>query len=127
MKTLRTSLVALLMLGILGCKDAPPQVDKGVRRVNPPRGSTISYIPVPPRTVLLASEINKIPAHQISNACYAVYVDERPTYDYAHDIHLFLVADDGKVTTLFHGNGFPDFHLQREDGSLISGGEWRKY
>ncbi len=62
------------------------------------RGSAISCTPVPAETTLLANSMNHTPTYQITNACYAVFIDEQPTHDFAHGLHLFLVDDqDAKV------------------------------
>ena len=119
MRSFITTFLACLTVCITGCKSLPPELAKGLHSVKWPRGSVIQYASVPAGTTLLAHKHNNMPAYHITNACYAVLIDEQPDYDYAHGEHLFLVAADGTVTTLFHSNGMPDFAFQQKDGSAL--------
>jgi len=126
MKYIGTTLLACFIICVSGCKNVPTQVTRGLSSIKPPKGSVISYACLPAETTLLASGINRTSARYISNSCYVVFIDEQPKYDYAHGLHLLLVADDGTITTLFHGSGFPDFPFQQKDGSWIRP-EWKQY
>jgi hypothetical protein len=126
MKSLSITLLACLMICIAGCTSIPHQLTRGLRSVKPPKGSAISYAYLPAGTTLLPSKMNHTSAYQITNSCYAVFIDEQPKCDLLHGLNLLLVADDGTITTLFHGSGYPDFLFRRMDGGRIHL-EWKGY
>jgi hypothetical protein len=100
---------------------------EGIRRIDIPRGSVVSYAPVSSGTQFMPSRhMGGANAVSLRGEGYVLFVDEMPKYNWAHSFRVvFLPKGTVEPEVLFRGSAIPDFRFQSPDGSVVT--NWSKY